>query len=77
MEWDIFCADELTEIQGKSEDELWANIGKVTDAPGHLKYDGLVHAMLGLLTIPHSNAPCERIFSQVCCMVFICFSIFM
>ena len=29
------------------------------------KYETLAFFMLGLLTIPHSNSECERIFSQV------------
>ena len=67
MEWDTYCADELTGLKGKTADELWINAGRLVDPTGNPKYDGLAYAMLGILTIPHSNAPCERIFSQVCC----------
>lgn len=46
-------------------DELWFTIALHKDCLGQLKYDRLAFFMLGLLTIPHSNAECERTFSQV------------
>jgi len=32
---------------------------------GNLRFAKLAQIMLALLTIPHSNAACERVFSQV------------
>jgi len=46
-------------------DRKWALLSKVTSADGILKYNRLCNVMLSILTIPHSNAECERIFSSV------------
>lgn len=46
------------------EDEKWAFIAKIKQF-GELKYNILAHAMLGILTLPHGNAACERVFSLV------------
>ena len=45
--------------------QKWAKIGRLPDFVGHPKFQALSRAMLGILTIPHSNASCERVFSQV------------
>ncbi len=46
-------------------DRAWAFLGSVKDTIGQPKYDLLARVMLGLLTIPHSNAYSERIFSAM------------
>jgi hypothetical protein len=46
-------------------DMNWVMIGKMKDGGGVLKYSNLARVMLAILTIPHSNAQCERVFSTV------------
>lgn len=65
-----FCSlqiDELPEEVNKEEriDRKWAILGKVASADGALKYNKLSNVMSGILTIPHSNSECERVFSSV------------
>ncbi len=50
---------------GARADIAWASIAAVRDQFGAPKYDILAHVMLGILTIPHSNAFSERIFSAM------------
>ena len=51
----------------KSEriEKQWSLIGKIKNVDGTLKYRHTANIMLSILTIPHSNAECERIFSMV------------
>ena len=46
-------------------DKQWALMAEAMGPSGQLCYDRLAKVMLGILTIPHSNAECERVFSQV------------
>jgi hypothetical protein len=46
-------------------DEAWAQLSAKTDFSGRKEYDILARVMLGILTIFHANADCERIFSVV------------
>ncbi|XP_064648741.1 uncharacterized protein LOC135500955 [Lineus longissimus] len=46
-------------------DATWSAIGQVKDSTGHFTYKNLAQVMLGICTIPHANASCERIFSCV------------
>jgi hypothetical protein len=46
-------------------DTTWSIIGGLKDLNGQLKYDILSKVMLGIATIFHSNADCERLFSLV------------
>ncbi|KAJ8877861.1 hypothetical protein PR048_022320 [Dryococelus australis] len=46
-------------------EEKWSLVGKIKSACGHFKYAHLSKVMLTILTIPHSIAESERIFSQV------------
>jgi hypothetical protein len=46
-------------------DLVWVAIGAMKDATGEPMFENLPRVMLGILTIPHSNAQCERIFSCV------------
>lgn len=47
------------------EDVKWAKLSELKGVGGCLLFDRLAHFMLGLLSVPHSNAACERLFSQV------------
>jgi hypothetical protein len=52
----------MTDISSSLQDRLdltWTDIGKKEDL------QVLASVMTGILTIPHSSAPCERIFSVV------------
>lgn len=46
-------------------DETWSKISLFEDAEGKKKYTELPKVMLGILTVPHSNATTERIFSII------------
>lgn len=57
-----FCLYQVTDISKEKADRLdvsWAGIGQNSD------FQELSLVMRGILTIPHSSAPCERIFSYV------------
>lgn len=47
------------------EDVKWAKLSGEKGLGGGFLFDRLAHFMLGLLSVPHSNAACERLFSQV------------
>ena len=62
-----FSALQATDISGalrERVDHSWVEITKIQDSVGTFLFAKLSKLMLGLLTIPHSNA-CERIFSCV------------
>ncbi|KAH7955856.1 hypothetical protein HPB52_004556 [Rhipicephalus sanguineus] len=46
-------------------DEQWRVVSSLRELDGSLKYARLSKFMLGVLTLPHSNAECERVFSKV------------
>ncbi|KAM7288267.1 uncharacterized protein ISCGN_028520 [Ixodes scapularis] len=46
-------------------DVQWAQVGDIRSVDGTLKFRRIAVFMLGILTIPHSNAECERLFSTV------------
>ena len=46
-------------------DERWAELGEITNGEGKKLYDQLSKLMLVIVSIPHSNAECERLFSMV------------
>lgn len=46
-------------------DEQWASLAEEKNPLSKWKYEKLSKLMLGVLTFPHSNAACERIFSVV------------
>jgi hypothetical protein len=56
---------EINSITGETEDEKWGNIFKMTNFNGSPKYPKLARVVLSLMSIFHSNADCERLFSQV------------
>ena len=58
----------LTDISSCKSDRIdltWSNIGNMKDLCGSVKFKEVSLLMLGILTIPHSSAHCERIFSCV------------
>ncbi|KAH8008694.1 hypothetical protein HPB51_001580 [Rhipicephalus microplus] len=46
-------------------DEQWRAVSGLREVNGSFKYARLSKFMLGVLTLPHSNAECERVFSKV------------
>lgn len=46
-------------------DEQWKQIALLTDENGNIFFHELSEVMLAVLTIPHSSAHCERVFSTV------------
>ena len=61
------CSDEVPKvIEGEDRvDCMWVKLAKVKDSMGIMQFQHLAKIMLNILTIPHSNASCERIFSCV------------
>ncbi|KAK7476105.1 hypothetical protein BaRGS_00032659 [Batillaria attramentaria] len=49
----------------KRVDKFWESMKTETDETGGRKFQHLPEFMQGILTIPHSSAHCERIFSCV------------
>ncbi|CAH2096118.1 unnamed protein product [Euphydryas editha] len=68
-EWRNFpmIATQTKDIQDATEkvDVFWHKISELKDIDGNKKFMELPKFMLGVLSLPHSNAECERIFSQV------------
>ncbi|CAN8003553.1 unnamed protein product [Ixodes pacificus] len=49
----------------KRIDEQWGAVSDLQDMDGTFKYAKLSKVILGILTVSHSNAKCERVFSKV------------
>ena len=58
------CAD-VSDCMDARMDHTWNNIGRRVDAEGVVAFRDVADVMLGILTIPHSSAHCERVFSCV------------
>ena len=58
-------ADIVDSVIAMRADQAWLEIGKLKDYSGQLKYKFLPKCMLMILSISHSNAEDERIFSVV------------
>lgn len=66
IEFAKYQVDSLREIEGIERiDFIWDVISKIKDSTGGLKYKILPKIMLSILTVAHSNAASERIFSVV------------
>lgn len=52
-------------LEEKRIDVQWIKIGAIENEISEKKFLRLSKVMLSILTLPHSNAECERIFSQV------------
>lgn len=60
------ASDIYLDIQGKENaDEYWFRIGKVENQCGDRRFSALSRFMLGIMSIFHSNAGAERLFSIV------------
>ena len=64
-----FCLFQTTDVSNcikEREDHTWFAIGQLRDPDsGDLLFRDLANAVLGILTIPHGSAHCERVFSCV------------
>ena len=65
LEFSIFQATDITTCKKKRLDETWKTIAELKDDNGAVLLKHLPRFMLSLLTIPHSSAHCERVFSCV------------
>ena len=66
VEYQVSTVDDLDSLAEKRADESWYEIGQIKDiATIQLKYQFLSKCMLMILSISHSNAEDERIFSVV------------
>jgi hypothetical protein len=66
LEMEFATYQSLTSIKEMDRiDHTWKSLGELRDEAGELMFPNLSAVMLGILTIPHSNAQCERIFSCV------------
>ena len=67
VEFAQFQIDKLENVSlDKRSDEAWVDIAGIRDkSTGQLKYVHLPKVMLAILSLPHSNADDERIFSLV------------
>ena len=64
-----FCLYQIEDIPSDNmnmdrADNQWNEIGKTADASGNLKFCNLAAFMKNILSINHSNASCERVFSM-------------
>ena len=68
-QFSLYQSTDISGCVGASEDqridEIWNKISKLKDEEGKTFLYELSVVMRGILTIPHSNAHCERIFSTV------------
>nr|XP_042906662.1 zinc finger BED domain-containing protein 5-like [Parasteatoda tepidariorum] len=66
-EFALYQIDNFSEdvIKNNKPAEVWSMIEKIKDQKGCLKYNILPIVMKRILLIPHSNVPCERLFSLV------------
>ncbi|KAL3254597.1 hypothetical protein MRX96_054130 [Rhipicephalus microplus] len=52
-------------LQEERVDAQWRMVSQPRTADGRLRFSRIAEVMLGILSIPHSNAECERLFSLV------------
>ncbi|KAK4326986.1 hypothetical protein Pmani_002537 [Petrolisthes manimaculis] len=52
-------------IKEKFPDKFWGTVKTVVDDKGIPKYECVAHFALAVLSLPHSNADCERCFSDI------------
>ena len=65
-DYQVAAVNELPTYQdGDRLDVFWSQMAKVTTPMKVPRYNVLARFMLVLLTLPHSNASCERLFSMV------------
>lgn len=65
-EWRELCNYKLQEHLADLEpDEFWGNISQIRSPLGEHLFRNLSMFALGILSLPHSNAECERTFSKI------------
>lgn len=62
-EWNMLHRAEVTNLV--STEQFWVEINELTDAGGNKRFDNISKLVLGLLSLPFSNAAVERAFSIV------------
>uniref|UniRef100_A0A6V7JZC7 HAT C-terminal dimerisation domain-containing protein n=1 Tax=Bracon brevicornis TaxID=1563983 RepID=A0A6V7JZC7_9HYME len=62
-EWNLVHRAEIT--NKSSTESFWAEVNEITDAGGNKKFGNISKLVLGLLSLPFSNAAVERAFSIV------------
>ena len=68
MEFQLYQSANLEKIttdKKRRMDTMWADVGDLESDDGTRQFGKLSEVMLAILTIFHSNADCERIFSQI------------
>ena len=61
----LYQSSDISSCQNLRMDETWSTIGDIKDENGIQILKALSKVMLGILSIPHSCAHCERVFSTV------------
>lgn len=64
-EFSLYQSADIADCMAARMDHTWKNIGHKIDHSGELPFRDVSDVMLGILTIPHSSAHCERVFSCV------------
>ncbi|GBM87150.1 hypothetical protein AVEN_150835-1 [Araneus ventricosus] len=67
LEFAFFQADSLSSeiLEAERVDVAWHKISQIKNSNGYAKYVALPKVMMSILSVPHSNAASERIFSMV------------
>ncbi|CAH1366271.1 unnamed protein product, partial [Tenebrio molitor] len=58
-----FTETEINDLSTLAVDEMWKKIGSYTDFEGTYVFKNIYELAIIILTLPHSNAEAERIFS--------------
>ena len=64
-EYALYQSTVIEEVEDESADAFWKRVSQMKDADGSLQFAYLPQFMVAILTIPHSSAHCERVFSCV------------
>lgn len=64
LEFADYQSTDISSCKAERVDATWGNIAKLQEG-GERRFTNLPRLMVSILTIPHSSAHCERIFSEV------------
>ncbi|KAI4455425.1 hat family dimerization domaincontaining protein-related [Holotrichia oblita] len=64
-QWRELLTYDVSQYSNKEVDKFWVAVGNIFDGNGQPLFKELAEYCLNVLSIPHSNASCERIFSKV------------
>lgn len=65
-EFSLYQVTDVAHLREERVDHWWVKIGQLKDDLNNQpQFNNLAKFMLGILTLPHSSAHCERIFSMV------------